>query len=254
MRLNQSVFSYFSVSINMDFFWPVQNNNVSKLIAAYCIIFYGTSCTMLSCRLWTGHWSKTEKKWYGRRLRNCDKIKRLALWFNKTWGVYIASLSDCNERKGEVLKDLECLSHIVIDFWFQGDLVHSLLLTGRSRAVCRFTLSIFFVLRAVGWPLFSQHDCMSHMQYSYMTLLSPVSQEALHHLSLCHATRDIAWTTKQMEVKKDTKSKGEKSKSKNRFQYKAEGSNQTQSMIVSGSALSHLGAPRLRVRPSSIRL
>lgn len=95
---------------------------------------------------------------------------------------------------------------------------------------------------------------VSHMQYSYMTLLSPVSQEALHHLSLCHATRDIAWTTKQMEVKKDTKSKGEKSKSKNRFQYKAEGSNQTQSMIVSGSALSHLGAPRLRVRPSSIRL
>lgn len=168
--------------------------------------------------------------------------------------IYIASLSDCNERKGEVLKDLECLSHIVIDFWFQGDLVRSLPLTGRSRAVCRFTLSIFFVLRAVGWPLFSQHDCMSHMQYSYMTLLSPVSQEALHHLSLCHATHDIAWTTKQMEVKKDTKSKDEKSKSKNRFQYKAEGSNQTQSMIVSGSALSHLGAPRLRVRPSSIRL
>lgn len=30
--------------------------------------------------------------------------------------IYIASLSDCNERKGEVLKDLECLSHIVIDF------------------------------------------------------------------------------------------------------------------------------------------
>ena len=28
----------------------------------------------------------------------------------------IASLSDCNEQKGEVLKDLECLSRIVIDF------------------------------------------------------------------------------------------------------------------------------------------
>lgn len=33
-------------------------------------------------------------------------------------GEYIlqAYMSDCNEQKGEVLKDLECLSHIVIDF------------------------------------------------------------------------------------------------------------------------------------------
>lgn len=212
MRLNQSVFSYFSVSINMDFFWPVQNNNVSKLIAAYCIIFYGTSCTMLSCRLWTGHWSKTEKKWYGRRLRNCDKIKRLVLWFNKTWGVYIASLSDCNERKEEVLKDLECLSHIVIDFWFQGDLVRSLLLTGRSRAVCRFTLSIFFVLRAVGWPLFSQHDWMCHTCSirtwsccpQFPKRLFTTSRNAWHSLDF----RDPQ--TKRMEVKKDKKSKGRK--------------------------------------------
>ena len=28
----------------------------------------------------------------------------------------IASSSDCNEQKGEVVKDLECFSHIVIDF------------------------------------------------------------------------------------------------------------------------------------------
>ena len=55
-----------------------------------------------------------------------------------------------------------------------------------------------------------------------------------------------------MEVKKEQRTKN--ASQKNRLQYKTEGSNQTQSMIVSGSALSHLGAPRLRVRPSSIRL
>ena len=91
---------------------------------------------------------------------------------------------------------------------------------------------------------------VSHMQYSYMKLLSPVPQEALHHLSLCHATRDIAWTSRtpkpnEWKWKKIKRAKDEKRKSKNRLQYKTEGSNQTQSMIVSGSALSHRGAPRL---------
>lgn len=40
-ELNQSVFSYFQfkISINMDSLGPFQNNNVSKLIAAYCILF-----------------------------------------------------------------------------------------------------------------------------------------------------------------------------------------------------------------------
>ena len=107
---------------------------------------------------------------------------------------HIASLSDCNEQKGEVLKDLECFSHIVIDFWFQGDLVRSLLLTGRSRAVCRFTLSIFFVLCDVGWPLYSQHDCMCHTCSIRTWRCCPQCPERSPPLSLCHATRDIAWT------------------------------------------------------------
>lgn len=79
-------------------------------------------------------------------MRSCDKIKRLLLCFNKTWRVLQAYLTVMSERESE------CLSHIVIDFLFQGDLVRSLLLTGRSRAVCRFTLSIymiFFVLCTV---------------------------------------------------------------------------------------------------------
>ena len=129
-------------------------------------------------------------------------------------------MSDCNEQKGEVLKDLECLSHIVIDFWFQGDLVRSLLLTGRSRAVCRFTLSIFFVLCAVGWPLYSQHDCMCHTCSIRTWRCYPQCPESSPPLSLCHATRDIAWTwtqqpqSKQMEVKKDEKSKGRRTQVK----------------------------------------
>lgn len=100
---------------------------------------------------------------------------------------------------------------------------------------------------------------VSHMQYSYMTLMSPVPREFTTSLSMSrnawHSLDLQQPQTKQMEVKKDKKSKGRRTQvKKNRLQYKTGDSNQTQSMIVSGSALSHLGAPRLRVRPSSLRL
>ena len=43
--------------------------------------------------------------------------------------------------------------------------------------------------------IFATRLHVSHMQYSYMTLLSPVPREFTTSLSLCHATRDIAWTS-----------------------------------------------------------
>lgn len=46
----------------MDIFWPVQNNNVSKLIAAYCIIFWEPPalCWIADYELDTGVGQKQE--------------------------------------------------------------------------------------------------------------------------------------------------------------------------------------------------